>query len=102
MPENRYHSRSQQRVLQVLLLLGGHEVNGLSLTDINESLGISPSQAKGDLENLRIAGVAEQMDTKRWRLTPRVPQIAVAMLNSIDRSERKLSEIKLRYTRDPS
>ncbi len=97
----QYRSAPQQRILKVLLILGGHEVDGLAPQQIADSLNIKPSQVTHDLANLALAGLAEQLlETKRWRLTPKVPQIAMAMLNNLNQKQRKLSEIEQRYTRD--
>ncbi len=95
----QYRSAAQQRILKVLLILDDHEVDGLAPQQIADSLGIKPSQVTHDLANLHLAGLAEQMESKRWRLTPRIPQIAVAMLGNLDRKQRKLAEIEQRYTR---
>lgn len=100
--DDRYRSNGQQRVLRVLVFLGGHEVKGLAPGEIAKSLDISPSQVTHDLANLRIAGLAEQLpDSDRWRLAPRLPQIALAMLNGMDRAQSKLDEVRQRYTRTP-
>lgn len=102
MSEERYRSESQQRIIRVLLYLGGHEVDGLAPGEIAKGLNIAPGQVTHDLANLRIAGVAETIgDSGRWRLTPRVPQIATAMLNGVGRAQKKIDEINQRYTRNP-
>lgn len=98
----RYEVSSQQRLIRVLLALGGHEVNGRGCAEIARALNLTTVNVYRDLANLAIAGVAEKVpDTGQWRLSPRIPQIAVAMLNGIDRVERKTSEVRQRYTRDP-
>lgn len=102
MTEDRYRSESQQRILKILLTLGGHEINGLSPGEISKSLNIQPAHITRDLANLKIAGIAESIpETGRWRLTPKVPQIAMAMLREIEKREGFISETKQRYTRDP-
>jgi len=99
---DRYISNSQQRVLRILVHLGGHEVDGLAPGEISKSLDINPAHVTHDLANLKQAGLAEKLpDTNRWRLTPRIPQIGVAMLNGISRRENKLAETKNRFTRNP-
>lgn len=99
MTEDKYRNESQQRGYRVLLALAGHEVNGIAPGDIAKGLRISASNATRDLANLRIAGLAEELEPGRWRLSPRVPQIAVAMLNGIDRSQSKVDEVRQRFTR---
>lgn len=103
MPNNPYESAQVQRVLKVQMLLGGHEINGLAPGEIAKSLNISASDTTRALHNLMYAGIAEKIiDTDRWRLTTRLPQIAVAMLNNLDRSQAKLDEVRQRYTVDRS
>jgi DNA-binding IclR family transcriptional regulator len=97
-----YQCASQQRILKVMLCLAGHEVLGLAPGEIAEKVQSSPSVTTRDLRNLQAAGIAERIEeTGRWRLGPRVPQIAVAMLNSLDRATSKLDEVRQRYTRAP-
>lgn len=99
---NRYISKSQQRILRILVFLGGHEVRGLAPGEIARSLQILPANVTHDLANLREAGLAEPLpDTNRWRLTPRLPQIALAMLNRISSAKHRIQEVEQRYTRDP-
>lgn len=98
----RYTNASQQRLLRVLLALAGHEVNGRACADIARAVDASMTNVYRDLENLRIAGLAEQMtDSAQWRLTPRIPQIAMAMLSNLDRAEKRTAEIRQRFTREP-
>jgi DNA-binding IclR family transcriptional regulator len=102
MSDERYRSASQQRILRVLLALAGNEVNGLAPGELARGLQIGANQVTHDLRNLRIAGLAEEIpDLKRWRLSPRIPQIAVAMLHGIDRTEQRLTDTRQRYTREP-
>tara|TARA_R110002096_G_scaffold172484_8_gene346201 strand:+ start:2689 stop:3000 length:312 start_codon:yes stop_codon:yes gene_type:complete len=103
MPLNKYESAQVQRVLKVLLLLGGHELKGLAPGEIAKSLTIPNADITRALNNLMYGGLAEQIgDSGRWRLTTRIPQIAVAMLNNLDRAESKLAETRQRYTREHS
>ena len=97
----RYRSASQQRVLRVLVVLGGHELEGIAPGDVARALDIAPSAVTHDLANLALAGLAERLDTGRWRLTPRITQIAIALLNGVSRARRKLDEVEQRYTRTP-
>lgn len=100
MAEN-YINGAQQRVLQALLVLAGHEIDGLAPGQIASALGTSASNTTRDLSNLKEAGLAESLESGRWRLTPRIPQIAVAMLNALDRASSRVDEVKQRYTREP-
>lgn len=103
MTDERYEVESQQRILRVLLSLSGHEVTGLAPGELAKGLELPGAQITKDLANLRIAGLAEEIvGTGRWRLTPRLVQIAVAFQLAVDTAERKLGEIKHRYTRTPT
>ena len=100
MSDAKYLNSSQQRILQVLLAMFGHEIQGIAPGELAKGLNISASEATRALANLRIAGVAEQLtDTGRWRLTPRVAQRAVAMLNAIQQAAARVEEVRNRYTR---
>lgn len=97
-----YESDSQQRILKILMLLGGHEVDGLAPGEISASLKIAPSNVTRSLANLEIAGLAETVQDKNtWRLTPRITQISLSMLNELDKHQKKLDELKQRHTRNP-
>lgn len=100
MSDNKYLNSSQQRILQVLMAMFGHEIQGIAPGELAKGLNITPSEATRALANLRIAGIAEQLaETGRWRLTPRVAQRAVAMLHSIERAAARVEEVRNRYTR---
>lgn len=102
MNKERYQSNSQQRILRVMLALAGYEVEGLAPGEIAKGLKVTPSNVTRDLANLRIAGLAEEItDTGRWRLTPRLSQIGLAMLDNVNKAQRKVDEIQQRYTRKP-
>jgi len=98
----KYESASQQRILKILMFLAGHEVDGLAPGVIASSLSINPSNVTHDMENLLIAGLAEKTPDKgTWRLTPRITQVALSMMNELDRHQTKLDELKQRHTRNP-
>ncbi len=105
----RYTCAAQQRVLAVLLALAGNEVDGVSLMELTHALstraGKDPKALKNnifrDLHNLREAGLAEQLpDSERWRLAPRLVQIATAHQRYLDRAAARLDEVRQRYGRD--
>jgi len=101
-PPERYRNAAQQRVLRLLVHLGGHEIDGLAPAEIARSLGVTASNVTRDLANLELAGLAERLgESRRWRLTPRISQIGLAMLNGVDRAEHKVHEVRQRYTRAP-
>jgi DNA-binding IclR family transcriptional regulator len=105
-----YHCESQQRGLAVMLALAGHEFDGVSLTEIATALaqrsGKPASSYKNnvfrDLQNLKAAGLAEQLpDSERWRLGPKMPQIAQAYTRNLARISGRFEELQQRYSREP-
>lgn len=95
--------QAQRRILKVVLALAGHELLGLAPVEIQRALSITnASTLTRDLDVLRDMGIAEQIpETGRWRLGPRLVQIAVAFANQMDRAEKRLGEIRQRYSREP-
>lgn len=107
--DDYYLCDAQQRILTVMLALAGRETDGVSMTEIATALAsragkTTASQRNNvhrDLNNLRHAGLAEQLpDSDRWRLAPRVVQIAHAYNRHLDRAAQRLDEVRNRYTRD--
>ncbi len=93
---------SQQRILKLIFILAGHETAGLSLMECARAMEAGKDKVWRDLQNLRHAGLGEQLpDSDRWRLTPRLSQIGLAMMRNLDRQRGKLTEIENRYTRNP-
>lgn len=101
MTDRRYINTAQQRVLRTLTMLCGHELEGLAPGEIAKALKSSPSNTTRDLANLREAGLAEPLDSGRWRVTPRVAQMGLAVAKSLDDARARVDEIAQRYTRAP-
>lgn len=95
---NKYSSDSQQRVLQVLDLLFGHEITGLAPGEIAKSINATASSITRDLANLTEAGMAEEVGSSgRYRITPRLGSRALATLQTFDRAEKQLGDLKTRF-----
>ena len=95
---NKYSSDSQQRVLQVLDLLFGHEITGLAPGEIAKSINATASSITRDLANLTQAGMAEEVGSSgRYRITPRLGSRALATLQTFDRAEKQLGDLKTRF-----
>lgn len=93
-----YTNASQQRLLRLIDLLSGHEVNGLELIGIAKALGQSPSAVTRDLDNLRTAGWAERHPNGRtWRLTPHVIQISQRYLTALHAAAQAFKDLEQRY-----
>lgn len=100
MSADDYINDAQQRILRLVVLLGGHEVTGLNAGEIAKALACSASVVTRDTRNLEHAGLAEKVpETDRWRLSPVVVQISVQHAAGLDRAQRRLDEIRNRYSR---
>lgn len=97
-----YTNAAQQRILHLQLALFADVVHGLPPSKLAELLRVSASAITRDLDNLRTAGLAERDEaTGHWRLTPRLPQQAIKVFNSIDTAQRRVDEARNRFTRNP-
>ena len=93
--------QAQRRILQVVFALAGNELMGLAPSEIQRALGVnSASTVTRDLAVLKDMGIAEQVqETGRWRLGPRVVQIARDFELNLSKAKTKVSELEQRYTR---
>lgn len=95
-----YNNAAQERGYAVLLVLAGNEFTGLTPSDIAKAIGTSASNITRDLGVLQKVGLAEQLvETGRWRLGPKLVQVALSFQLHLDKSRRRLDEINQRYTR---
>lgn len=99
MTETRYINAAQQRILQMLMRLAGHEIEGIAPSELAVALRTSASNITRDLANLREAGVAEKLESDRWRLTPKIVQLSLAASASFARAQDALDEARNRFTR---
>ena len=96
---DKYSSDSQQRLLTLVMVLAGNEMDGLAPSQVAKAAECSPSQVTRDLANLKHAGWAEQVAaTGRWRLGPAPVQLALRHMAVLDRAERRLTELKSRFS----
>ncbi len=95
------NGQAQRRILKVIFALSGNEVNGLAPVDLQRALDIAnASTVVRDLQLLKDVGIAEQIaETGRWRLGPRMVQIARDYEVAIGKAAAKLRELEQRYTR---
>ena len=95
-----YHNGSQQRALQVLLVLFGHEIDGLSPSQIAKAVQASPSAITRDIHNLIEAGVAERLPhNDNVRISPLMGRKAMQVLATLDTAQRRVDEVRNRFTR---
>jgi DNA-binding IclR family transcriptional regulator len=96
-----YTSDSQQRILKVLLVLAGNEFNGITPVQIRKTLELSAATITRDLANLETAGLAERIpgQTEKWRLGPKMIQIAIAFQREWNANQKRMEEFEQRYIR---
>jgi DNA-binding IclR family transcriptional regulator len=99
---DRYRNEAQQRLCKVVLLLAGHEFDGVAPSDLAKALKTNPSNVTRDLANLKEAGLAEALDTGRWRLGPKLVQVALQHADHVGRMTDRMAELKTRYSRIPT
>lgn len=95
-----YAHEGQQRLLKLVQLLAGNEINGMAPAEIARQLECGAASVTRDLANLRLAGMAEQVpETGRWRLGPALIQIALKHSAALARAEARLAEVRDRFNR---
>jgi DNA-binding Lrp family transcriptional regulator len=98
--KHAYENAAQQRILKIMMVLFGHEVDGLSTSQIAKAVNTSASNVTRDVYNLIESGVAEKLThNDNIRIATRVGQKAIAILNGIDAASRRLEDTKNRFTR---
>lgn len=95
-----YTNAAQQRLLQLIDLLAGHELAGLLPNEIAKALAVGASTVTRDLDNLRSAGWAELTPKgDRWRLAPHVIQLSLRYAAALDAGAQQWRDIQRRYGR---
>lgn len=93
-----YTHAAQQRLLQLVDLLAGHELAGLEPGAIAKAIGTSNSNITRDLDNLRRAGWAElHPNSKTWRLTPHVIELGRRYSSGLLQGRQRLDDLERRY-----
>lgn len=96
----RYRNEAQQRLCKLIVLLAGNEFNGVAPSDLAKALNTHPSNITRDLANLQEAGFADRIgETDRWRLGPKVVQVAVSFWTQLEQAKARVDELQQRYTR---
>lgn len=87
------------KVLALITILAGNEFTGLTPTQLATATGMSLVQVGNYLATLQEADFAEPiLDTGRWRLSARLMKIAIAHLMHVDEQQKRLDEVKQRYS----
>lgn len=101
-PEKYGTSDQLRRTCRAIVVLAGHTVNGLAPGELAKAVDASPSNITRLLANLKQEGFVEKIEeTGRWRLGPKVVQIALAFSQDLSRARARLDEVSNRYTRLP-
>jgi DNA-binding IclR family transcriptional regulator len=94
-----YHCESQQRILRVLLSMFGHEVAGLSTTDVSKMHGTSLPLAMRDIYNLVESGCAERLPgSDKVRISPRLGSKALITMAALQAAEKEITELQTRFS----
>lgn len=102
MSGGKYTNDAQQRLLRLVFALFEDVVNGYPPAALAKMVDAAPPAITRDLDNLLTFGLVERVEsTGHWRLTARLPQQCFKVMNAIDRHERRLEEVRARFTRDP-
>ena len=100
MSDEKYICQPQQRLMELIRALAGHEIDGMAPGEIAKLNACAPAQVTRDLANLRAFGWAEQIaNTGRWRLGPQIVQLAMRHMAALDRAQRRLADTTNRYSR---
>ncbi|WP_338457654.1 hypothetical protein ACPUBP_14325 [Methylococcus capsulatus] len=95
--------KGSRRMLRLIALLGGHEVDGLRNKQIGTALGIDPPMVTRDMADMESEGFAERVPGREeaWRLGPKAIQIFRAHTLELERKRARLEETEQRYSRIP-
>lgn len=93
-----------RRAVGLIFALQGQSFDGLRLAQLCTALGTTTSSTLRDLQALEALGITERIPGRdeRWRLSPRLVQIAIAHQNELARLNARVSEFEQRYTRTPN
>lgn len=95
-------NEAQQRLMKIVEMLADDAVVGYHPSQIARHVGTLPSNITRDMANLKEFGWAEKDEERgTWRLTPRIGQQAVKILNSTHRYSDMAEQARNRFTRIP-
>lgn len=85
-----------ERTLEILRVLKGHSLNGLSNREIADALSETPVNISRATAELVRTGFAVQLENGRYAPSIELAQIALAHLNELEHAEKRIQEIKQR------
>lgn len=99
MTTTKQTTQSAGHVLTVLDVLARHFAHGLTNTDLQKATGFNAPNITRYVATLEAAGFAERIpETGRIRPSIRFAQMAVGILNDVDRAKNRLNEIQTRLS----
>jgi len=92
------------RAKAVIEALAGHNFDGLRNQQVADAVQQSAPTTLRDLQALEAIGWAERVPGKdeRWRLSPRLIQLAVAHAAEVARITQRVDDFANRYSRTPT
>lgn len=86
---------------RLMFALAGHSYRGLRLKQVAKLVDESSPTTLRGLERMREDGLAEQLqdESKAWRLTPRLIQLAFKHMKELEREDQHFSDFQSRYSR---
>lgn len=100
---NESNGRALLKGFEYYLALAGHEVDGMRPGQIAKATGVSAATATRDLRAMQGMGIVELVPgmEDRWRLGPKVIQVALAHMQGMERATSRVTETKQRFSREP-
>lgn len=87
-----------RKTCDLFRLLAGHELLGLSPSEIAKGLDVLPSWVSVNLPAIAGTGFVERVDgTNRWRLGVAFVRISVTVATNLSQARRRLEETSQRY-----
>jgi DNA-binding IclR family transcriptional regulator len=96
-------NKSMKKGIAIILALAGHEVHGMSPTEIAKVAQLSPAAGTCYRQTLEGLGLVEEVPgiKGRYRLGPRFVQIALAHQSGLERVKQRVAEVEQRFSRAP-
>ncbi|PKG73152.1 hypothetical protein CXF86_19065 [Shewanella sp. GutCb] len=98
--DSQYISEQVQRTLKVISVMAGREAQGISPSELAKLAQTSPANITRALANLKQASFAERLpsDTSRWRLAPKLVQIANSVSLNLNQAQLQLQQDQQNYS----
>jgi DNA-binding IclR family transcriptional regulator len=95
-PKVKQTHKSALRTLEILKLLKGRSLTGLSNGEIAKALATTPQKICVDLATLAEAGFVAKLENDRYALSVALLQIAVAHQLEMQKAQERLAELSQR------